>query len=150
HLEGARAVWLSPAETLARVPLAALPGKEPGTYLLEEVALAVVPVPVLLARGKVDWATGRNQLLCVNQVDYSGPAGGASAPGRLAIRGRQPPRFSALPCGSNNLGTPLHAFRCALIGGSALGWQRWKVAHLPEEWNFMCSLSGERATEEAL
>jgi CHAT domain-containing protein/tetratricopeptide (TPR) repeat protein len=48
HLAGARTVLVSPDGALARFPLAVLPGKEAGTYLLEERSLATVPVPQLL------------------------------------------------------------------------------------------------------
>src|SRR5262249_16480167 len=48
HLRGAKVVLVSPDEVLASVPFAALPGKKPNTYLIEDVALAVVPVPQLL------------------------------------------------------------------------------------------------------
>jgi CHAT domain-containing protein/Tfp pilus assembly protein PilF len=45
HLADAPTVLVSPDGNLARFPLAALPGKEQGTYLLEERAVAVVAVP---------------------------------------------------------------------------------------------------------
>jgi CHAT domain-containing protein/Tfp pilus assembly protein PilF len=40
---GTRTVYLCPEGDLTRLPWAALPGKGPGTVLLEEVAIAVVP-----------------------------------------------------------------------------------------------------------
>ena len=48
HLEDAKVVLISPDGVLARFPFVALPGKEPGSYLIEERAIAVVPVPQLL------------------------------------------------------------------------------------------------------
>ncbi|MBY0232287.1 MAG: CHAT domain-containing protein, partial [Gemmataceae bacterium] len=48
HLEGASVVLVSPDGALGLVPFAALPGKAKGTYLVEDVALAVVPVPSAL------------------------------------------------------------------------------------------------------
>jgi CHAT domain-containing protein len=45
HLEKAGTVLLSPDGALARAPFAALPGRKEKTYLLEDLALAVVPVP---------------------------------------------------------------------------------------------------------
>jgi uncharacterized protein (TIGR02996 family) len=48
HLKGVKTVLVSPEGPLAQLPFAALPGSKPGTYLLEEVALALVPVPQLL------------------------------------------------------------------------------------------------------
>src|SRR5262249_8842273 len=101
HLAGARAVWVSPDEALARLPLAALPGKEPRTYLLEEVTLAVVPVPLLLARADHRKAEPPDTFLVVAEPAYSAAGGGVSAPGRLAVRGREPVVFSQLPLGYN-------------------------------------------------
>ncbi len=48
HLGDARVVLISPSGALARLPFAALPGREPGRYLIEERALAIVPVPEML------------------------------------------------------------------------------------------------------
>ena len=48
HLEGARVVLVSSDGVLGLVPFAALPGKKEGTYLIEDVALAVVPVPSVI------------------------------------------------------------------------------------------------------
>jgi CHAT domain-containing protein/Tfp pilus assembly protein PilF len=48
HLEGAKTVLVSPDGVLGTVPFAALPGSKAGTYLVEDVAVAVVPVPQLL------------------------------------------------------------------------------------------------------
>jgi CHAT domain-containing protein/Tfp pilus assembly protein PilF len=48
HLEGTKVVLISPDSVLGTVPFAALPGKKPGTYLIEELAVAVVPVPQAL------------------------------------------------------------------------------------------------------
>jgi tetratricopeptide (TPR) repeat protein len=48
HLGGAKVVLTSPDGPLNALPLAALPGGKPGTFLLHEYAFAVVPVPRLL------------------------------------------------------------------------------------------------------
>ena len=48
HLAGAKIVLISPDGPLCQLPFAALPGKDPDKYLIEEIALAVVPVPQLL------------------------------------------------------------------------------------------------------
>src|SRR5262249_31042895 len=48
HLTGAKVVLISPDGALANLPFAALPGKKAGTYLIEDVALAIVPVPQML------------------------------------------------------------------------------------------------------
>jgi CHAT domain-containing protein/Tfp pilus assembly protein PilF len=48
HLAGVKVVLVSPDGPLNGLPLAALPGKEPGTFLVHQYAFAVVPVPQLL------------------------------------------------------------------------------------------------------
>ena len=47
-MAGIKTVLVSPDGALGQVPLAALPGKEPNTYLIEERSIAVVPVPRML------------------------------------------------------------------------------------------------------
>jgi CHAT domain-containing protein len=84
YLKGAKIVLLSPDGTTARFPWVALPGQQPGSYLIEEVALAVVPMPQqlpeLLARpagGDAD-----PSLLVVGEVNFGAlPAGVEPAPG---------------------------------------------------------------------
>jgi CHAT domain-containing protein/Tfp pilus assembly protein PilF len=48
HLSGAKTVVISPDGVLGTVPFGALPGSKEGNYLIEDVALAIVPVPQLL------------------------------------------------------------------------------------------------------
>jgi CHAT domain-containing protein/tetratricopeptide (TPR) repeat protein len=86
HLVGAKVVLVSPDEALASVPFAALPGKKEGTYLIEDVALAVVPVPALLPEmlKPVDRAKRlKPSLLVVGDVDYdrTGPIARADKAG---------------------------------------------------------------------
>jgi CHAT domain-containing protein len=73
HLTGAKVVLVSPDGALASVPFAALPGKKASTYLIEDVALAVVPVPAMLPEmlRPVDKAKRlKPSLLVVGDVDY--------------------------------------------------------------------------------
>ena len=48
HLEGVKVVLISPDGPLNGLPWAALPGSNPGTFLVQEYAFAIVPVPQLL------------------------------------------------------------------------------------------------------
>lgn len=74
--EGVRTIYLTPAGDLALIPWPALPGKQPGTVLLEHYALAVVPNGRFLldqltlpARS----ATGPGNVLAVGGVSYNSP-----------------------------------------------------------------------------
>jgi len=91
HLRGARVVLVSPDGDLARVPFAALPGSKKDSYLLEEVAVAVVPVPQLLPDLLSPRPADKDEpsLLLVGDVRYDGAAGSAEmlADSRAAARG---------------------------------------------------------------
>jgi CHAT domain-containing protein/Tfp pilus assembly protein PilF len=88
HLAGAKLVLLSPDGAMARIPFAALPGKAPGTYLLEEVALSVVPYPRLLPTMLTERGNETaHSLLLVGAVDYGAAAGKADdGAGKAAAR----------------------------------------------------------------
>jgi CHAT domain-containing protein len=97
YLEGITTVLVSPDGALARMPLAALPGKGPGSYLIEERAIAVVAVPQLLPELLAGGA-GRNSagtpggvqepsLLLVGDVDFgAGPGVALAERSRAAAR----------------------------------------------------------------
>src|SRR5262249_41207394 len=67
-LVGCRVVLLSPDGVLCSLPWGALPGSKPGTYLIEEVAIAQIPsARQLLALPNRVVSTG---LLAVGGLDY--------------------------------------------------------------------------------
>ena len=74
HLADAKTVLASPDGVLGRFPLIALPGDKPGSYLLEQRALAIVPVPqaiVSLLKAKdPDRPAVAGNLLVLGDVDY--------------------------------------------------------------------------------
>jgi CHAT domain-containing protein/tetratricopeptide (TPR) repeat protein len=73
HLADAKVVLVSPDGPLGTVPFAALPGKKKGSYLIEDVALAVVPVPAAipaLMRPVPKEEKPAPSLLVVGGVDY--------------------------------------------------------------------------------
>ena len=75
HLGDATTVLVCPDGPLCRVPFAALPGADPNKYLIEEVALAVVPVPRLLPDLLADRGPKKDEpptLLAVGDVDFDG------------------------------------------------------------------------------
>ena len=71
-LHGAKIVLISPDGALSRLPFGALPGRTPGSYLIEERTFAVVPVPQLIPQ--LVQEEGRKQLrkklLLLGNVDY--------------------------------------------------------------------------------
>jgi CHAT domain-containing protein/tetratricopeptide (TPR) repeat protein len=82
HVSGARLVLVSPDGALTRVPLVALPGSKKGSYLLEDLALAVVPVPQLLPELLVPRPGARQpepSLVLVGDVRYDAAGGNAAA-----------------------------------------------------------------------
>jgi CHAT domain-containing protein/Flp pilus assembly protein TadD len=100
HLKGARLVLVSPDGPLARMPLAALPGSRKDSYLLEEWAVAVVPVPQLLPELLAphgDEGKAEPSLLVVGDVRYDAADGGAVvADSRSAPRGGARMQWKAL------------------------------------------------------
>jgi CHAT domain-containing protein/tetratricopeptide (TPR) repeat protein len=103
-LQGAKIVLVSPDGALGRLPLGALPGKEPGKYLLEEYTLALVPVPQLIPEivNEQGRKPLRKNLLLLGNVDYdavpdkpslSGTTQGSPA----ALTGAGSTRFSRAP-----------------------------------------------------
>lgn len=101
-LDGSRVVLLSPDGALASVPLAALPGFQPDTYLLEERAIAVLPVPQLAPQVlNAAHAVTPASLLLLGDVDFEGQSGpgqqdAASLPGLRAARGSRSLHFDRL------------------------------------------------------
>ena len=111
HLEGIASVLVSPDGALGLVPLAALPGKEPNRYLIEERSIAVVPVPRMLGSAatiavQVRAAEPRRpepvpSLLLAGDIDYGGDPGagadrGASRSAAVGTRAGFLPDFKAL------------------------------------------------------
>ena len=79
---GAKTVLISPDGVVGRLPFGALPGKKPGTYLLEELRLALIPVPQLLPalineKGRKQVEKG---LLLMGDVDYDASPGATGSP----------------------------------------------------------------------
>jgi CHAT domain-containing protein len=105
RLHGAKIVLVSPDGVLAKLPLGALPGKQPGKYLLEEQTIAIVPVAQLIP--EIVREQGRKQLqknlLLLGNVDYDAQPGAAKpdAPAKPKKFGRELPKglthFGELP-----------------------------------------------------
>jgi CHAT domain-containing protein/tetratricopeptide (TPR) repeat protein len=87
---GTQTVYLSPDEHLARLPFAALPGTRPGSVLLDDYALAVVPHgPFLLEQLLYPprFPAGPEPVLAVGGVGYNPPGSAASGRGYQPLPG---------------------------------------------------------------
>ena len=88
HIGETELVIVSPDGALGRLPLIALPGKQPGTYLLEEKKIVYLPVPALLPQMLAKPAKPINpstRALLVGGIDY-GKASKEAIPDRLSQR----------------------------------------------------------------
>jgi CHAT domain-containing protein/tetratricopeptide (TPR) repeat protein len=104
-LEGIETVLMVPDGAIGKLPFAALPGKEDGTYLIEERSFGVLPVPSLmpelLARAAQPMESQlQESLLLVGNIDYgvSPSLARAEQSARLATNTRSwlPYQFSEL------------------------------------------------------
>jgi len=77
YIESAKTVLVSTDGVLGRQPLAALPGKEPGTYLIEDHRITLIPIPQLLPALVSDLGNRklRRELMLMGDVDYDAVPG---------------------------------------------------------------------------
>jgi CHAT domain-containing protein len=135
-LTGANTVLISPDGELAKFPWGALPGKNPGSYLIEERAIAVVPVPQslpeLLAIEKTPTQAAPS-LLLVGDVDYGGDPGIllASTRGERAVRSGLA-QWPALPATRTEIAAIHDSFQRRFAAGNVM------------------QLDGKQATSEAV
>jgi CHAT domain-containing protein len=139
HLAGARAVLLAPDGELAGLPFAALPGRKPGSFLLEDYSFGYLTSgrqllePADLTKGKA------GGLLTLGGADF-GRAGAAgrlgqprdwqSLPGTEAeARGVEDLFAARFPGEPRRSLTGAKADRAGLLG-SLGGGRRWRVLHL--------------------
>ena len=78
HLSGVRTVLVSPDGPYLRLSLAALPGKKPGTFVIDDMAIAIVPVPQLLV-SQSPAPLSASGLLLVGDIDFDGDPGASAA-----------------------------------------------------------------------
>jgi len=98
HLEGIKAVLVSPDGPLNGLPWAALPGSKKCTFLVDEDAFAVVPAPQLLpelVRNEPSQAKELPSLLLAGGIDFG--AGTHRAPGAPAGKLPPLPLYGPLP-----------------------------------------------------
>lgn len=102
RLLDAKIVLFSPDGSLGRLPLPALPGKEPGTYLLEEKIVSLLPVPqalpaIMAEEGKKSVA---GNLLLVGGVDYDAQPNAVDASAGNSVANRKFGRTKGAPRGT--------------------------------------------------
>jgi CHAT domain-containing protein/Tfp pilus assembly protein PilF len=121
HLDGATTVLVSPDADLARLPFGALPGSKDGAYLVEELAVAVLPVPQLLPDLVAPRPAGEPSLLAVGDVDYGADPGkpDAAAAARAATRGGERKGWGPLPATREEVDAVRAAFGAAFPNAPA-------------------------------
>jgi len=102
QLADATTVLVSPDGAASRVPLAALPGRQSDTYLLEDLSIAVLPVPQLLGEVLAGSAaeisaSAQAGLLLMGDVDFDAEPGKLNAQSHAAARDGQFTKFGPLP-----------------------------------------------------
>ncbi len=125
---GTHTVVLCPDGALTALPWAALPGREPGTVLLEDYAIAIVPYgPFLLDRSNV-----------VRPVKSNGDDDLFLAVGDVAYDSRPAPPGTA----------NLMALRDATVSGGTISWPALPAAR--DEVNDILATAGDRRTVSLL
>jgi hypothetical protein len=126
HLKGVRTVLISPDGDIGRFPFPALPGTRPNTCLLEEYAVAVIPVPQLLPellRVPAQPEQADASLLLLGGIDFDatqGPPPDSPDSGtRAAVLGKEGVRFRPLPGTLPELDATGVAFRTGRPHGHA-------------------------------
>ncbi|HEX4000501.1 MAG TPA: tetratricopeptide repeat protein [Pirellulales bacterium] len=129
RLQGAKTVLISPDGVTAQFPWPALPGEKPGTYLIDDVAIAIVPVPRMLPELLSRTATrSGNQprtapsLLLVGDVDFGAAPGellpDSSSTNLLAARGGRSFHWQSLPGTRDEVAAIMATFQ-KQFGGAA-------------------------------
>jgi tetratricopeptide (TPR) repeat protein/CHAT domain-containing protein len=137
YLDGIDTVLVSPDGELAKLPWGALPGSKPDGYLLEDVALVVIPVPQMLPTLLEEKADSRQDdgtsLLLVGNVDYGASPGKLQSlpeglfainETRAAIQGPGRMHFSALPGTANEIDLIDHLYHQRFESGHVLDLSR--------------------------
>ena len=107
-IKSARTVLISPNGLMAPMAWAALPGAKPGTFLIDEVSIGLIPIPRLLPEllagsgqdsGQSNVSPNAPSLLLVGDVDFGAEPGSADllAIDRTVPRGGEPFNWPSLP-----------------------------------------------------
>ena len=89
HLASAKTLLVSPDGILNQLPFAALPGKEPGKFLIEDHAVMVAPLPrwlpQMLESPDKSKDGGEPSLLLLGDVDFAAAAGTADKDAKVSL-----------------------------------------------------------------
>jgi len=135
HVAGAAIVLISPNSAIAPLSWPALPGKRPGSYLIDDIAIAVVPIPRLLPELMMGAAAEpAPSLLLVGDVDFGADPGSISTskPNQIAARDGSQFRWLSLPGTREEVGAIRALFARKFIGAP------------------VTELTGDRATKSAV
>ena len=103
-LEGADVILVSPDGAIARFPMAALPGVDADSFLVEERALVTVPVPAMLPKLLATQKTAEGgDLVAFGDVAYGGRAGEMDRAGDSGREGEGDAGRSWLPASFSKL-----------------------------------------------
>ena len=144
HLEGATSVLISPDGPIGLVPLAALPGKDPGRYLIEERSIALIPVPRMMGgvepagAGHTIGLESKPAILLAGDINYDGQAEGATN------RGEQRSAPVDTHAGAQRDFGPLDSTRGEILEIRDSFEERFPEAPRPQV------LRGDKATEESI
>ncbi len=123
HLDGATAALISP-DVLSPLPFAALPGKKAGSYLVEDIALAVIPTPQALPdllKPRAMEAALKPSLLVVGDVDYDRAAvARADAGGVRSAPAGAPRSWGGLPATAAEAASVSRSFSLRFKGASVI------------------------------
>ncbi|HTQ37406.1 MAG TPA: tetratricopeptide repeat protein [Pirellulales bacterium] len=139
HLDGVHVVLISPDGDTASFPWEALPGNKPDTFLIEDIGIAIIPVPQmlpsLLEENRTAAQHSNSSLLLLGDVDYGASPGhpepqaagnlllAADAP-QAAIRGMGKTEFSPLPGTSTEIDLIGQIYRERFAAGQMLDLKR--------------------------
>ena len=109
-------VLISSDMELYQLPSAARAGKKPGSYLIEDVAIAVLPAPQMLPEilSEPVKKSGPSSLLVAGDIDYGSDPGEAAPEGGRPLaqgRGGALGQFHALPAAEPEIASIKRRFR---------------------------------------
>jgi CHAT domain-containing protein/Tfp pilus assembly protein PilF len=124
YLDGIKTVLVCPDGAIGLAPIAALPGKKDGTYLVEEFTISVIPAARMLKNDQHPLVQDGTvpTLLLVGDVDYDAPSGpvGGHGSSRSATRSNERGnrmKFDRLPATSAEIASVRRDFYAALPMG---------------------------------